>query len=740
MAIYYMDPVGGNNANDGLSFANRKRNTLPTLAAGDEVRYIKSPDPVNIGDVTWTNNGTLTLASARTLDLYKGGDGAWVASSANVSVGTNAIRKVGATTTVQITPLAAFTTGKIAHYATGLKDCSAYSKIHLWFLPTIAVPNGSIYQIALCSDTDGNVPVNTLTFTAYNYLANIWVPLTLDNLGPLGNNIQSIALYATTDPGNLTLRLDNIYCTNDISSGSVISKGNNEAPDIANGEHPWFPIRSIVGTTITLEYGGQGNSASSASPGYFGTTETVTGYAIQPDAWPQSAGATATPLNLLLASGVSGTPILFSGGWNTTDMSTQTGASWYSLVNGGGIFLAVNNRSFINFEKIGIRGGNQMFNTNTAATNCNISRCYATGTIGIAFQINTTALDTNFNINSSATTGCTTGIEFIANNSQLINSVSILNLNRALQNPGATRNTKFENLVLVDGGVNAVWTIQSANLTAKNITMVRGIRGIYMDTSADGRFDNITISNASTCAVQLLGATAKFYNLTTSGNNNIGFDFNTRNSRVECYNWVYDESSPFNSASTTFADSRLISTYDDGIDGSCLIHSDGSVIDSQTIVRRTDSGIAWRMRPTNANRTSNYPVWQRITSVFCEASIAKTISVWVRRDNTDITGRLILKANDIVGVTTDQTSSISVPADTWEQLSITFTPISSQFVDVYIECWGGTTHSFYWDDFSSSPTSSLDTSSGDYLNYTAGVGVAALGGGLPTTKIFASVS
>lgn len=55
MATYYVDYENGNDSNDGLSFANRKKTiTSATTAAsaGDEVRVAKSPDPTSIGNGT----------------------------------------------------------------------------------------------------------------------------------------------------------------------------------------------------------------------------------------------------------------------------------------------------------------------------------------------------------------------------------------------------------------------------------------------------------------------------------------------------------------------------------------------------------------------------------------------------------------------------------------------------------------------------------------------------------------
>ena len=57
MAVYYLDPIGGNNSNDGTSFANRRK-SYPSSASnafqdGDEVRIIKSPDYTSLGNATW---------------------------------------------------------------------------------------------------------------------------------------------------------------------------------------------------------------------------------------------------------------------------------------------------------------------------------------------------------------------------------------------------------------------------------------------------------------------------------------------------------------------------------------------------------------------------------------------------------------------------------------------------------------------------------------------------------------
>ena len=64
MAIWYLDPENGNDSNDGLSFANRRK-TLYTPSGfvdGDEIRIIKSPDPTSIGNATWEKDSTWILS------------------------------------------------------------------------------------------------------------------------------------------------------------------------------------------------------------------------------------------------------------------------------------------------------------------------------------------------------------------------------------------------------------------------------------------------------------------------------------------------------------------------------------------------------------------------------------------------------------------------------------------------------------------------------------------------------
>tara|TARA_Y100001938_G_scaffold81917_1_gene112927 strand:+ start:1246 stop:3864 length:2619 start_codon:yes stop_codon:yes gene_type:complete len=88
MATYYIDPENGNNSNDGTSFANRKLTfTGLTPTAGDEIRFIGSPDPTTlgtgkikktIGNYDWGNTlGTITYSTTAGATNFYFSGGTW---------------------------------------------------------------------------------------------------------------------------------------------------------------------------------------------------------------------------------------------------------------------------------------------------------------------------------------------------------------------------------------------------------------------------------------------------------------------------------------------------------------------------------------------------------------------------------------------------------------------------------------------------------------------------------------
>ena len=147
-----------------------------------------------------------------------------------------------------------------------------------------------------------------------------------------------------------------------------------------------------------------------------------------------------------------------------------------------------------------------------------------------------------------------------------------------------------------------------------------------------------------------------------------------------------------------FANSRIFSHNHDQTSGYYKIFTDGGLIQSTTSVRHTASGIAWQLSPTSTNRSSSYPLNLVIARIACSANNQVTVKAWFRRDNTGITGRLICKGKQIAGVDSDVYADMTAAANTWEELTINFTPTEAGVVEIEAQAWGGTSYSVYVDD------------------------------------------
>jgi hypothetical protein len=125
---------------------------------------------------------------------------------------------------------------------------------------------------------------------------------------------------------------------------------------------------------------------------------------------------------------------------------------------------------------------------------------------------------------------------------------------------------------------------------------------------------------------------------------------------------------------------------------------DGGTVRSQTAVRYTGTGQAWQFSPTSSDRSATFPVREAIAQFAVAAGSAVTITAKMRRSNTALTFGLLVRGYQIAGVDADVTSNMTASADTWETVSLTFTPSEAGVIEVEAVAYGGTTHSGYVDD------------------------------------------
>jgi hypothetical protein len=721
MATLYVDFENGNDANDGLSFANRKKSITSASTAsspGDTVRVMASQTPVSIGSATWTNlSPTVTVSSSLTQLLYK--EGAWSAAT-NVTATASTTRRLGATA-ASLAIAAAFTTGRVGHYDLGsTQDLSAFDSISMYLRITTAQTDLSIYEIRLCSDAGGTTAVKTLTLPAINSITNNWFPITLSDGSALPSNVRSIALYANTDPVTPTIIIENVIACNrnSLNLTCLLHKSTDGISDC-------WGIKSIEGTDVILDTNSQ--SLATVTPrGYVGTTESVTTYATQPIEL-NIAGVTSATGDFFTigVSGSSGNDITFSGGWNRTDMSTQTGITWATGTHGNGEFIGCSNRSHIIFERL----GGKYFNKVIAVASANriiIDDCHSVHFIADGFLLATgtntspAVLIQNCTAKQSSTTGFTFSAASGSKGMQAINcyatncftdgfsvgtNVSTLEDCSSHNNTSdgffltATDGSLFENCAANDNGATGFNFVTASQNRLVDCEARRNLRGADMSQSQSNTFINFETEDNTTGSINSL-----------SSSNVDNFFFN----------WVHNEATTIVSPIAN-ENAKFISVNDNGTANNHIIYTDGGQISSDTTTRHTASGISWKMDVTNTGRNELYPLIHRLPAIACKANIEVTAKIWLRKNNNTIAGSFVLRRGQLAGLTTTHISTMSNVADTWEEQTITFTPTSDGFVEFEVWAYGGTTLSVYWDDFSYTASEKLDTSSGDYAFLRTGV-------------------
>jgi len=646
-SIFYLDYVNGNDSNDGSTWALAWKTitsgaTAARIAPGDIIRIAKSPAPTSIGNATWTNlSKTVSLASAQTANIDRC-ESAWTAST-NVTATTSTTRKEGSYS-ASLAIAAAFTTGKVAYKSFSALNLSSYQKISFWIQNSAAIASATVLKVVLCSDTTGNTIVDTFWIPAIPSTSR-WLPLTLtkDGGGNLGSSIQSIAVYANSDPGTITLLLDDfIACTTDgLNLQSLISKNSNEQ----GGTEGWYGIQSINGTTVLLD--NDTNVAANAGRGYSGTTETVTTYKRE-TIQTALASSSTTAVQEVQDSGTSGNNIQFQGGYNTST-TVQDGETFFDGLNGNGYGLYLSGKSYITFNYLnvcrynyGVYYSSSSNNTITTLSNANNNSYY-----GVCYyNSSNNSITTLSNANNNSY-----GVSYSNSSNNSITTLSNANNNSYGVYYSSSSNNTITTLSNANNNGYGVYYYNSNNNTIKSLsTSDNGATGIYNDKGINYLF-NALIAEAT---------------------------------EVSGY--------------ASFVNSRIFSNKHDQTADNHAIFTDGGQVHSTTAVRHTASGIAWRIDVTSTDRSSLYPLGFSIAKIAVAADSQVTVKAWFRRTNTGITGRLICKGGQIAGVNSDVYADMTAAADTWEELTITFTPTEAGVVEIEAQAWGGTTYSVYVDD------------------------------------------
>lgn len=735
MATYYVDYVGGNDANNGTSFALRKKTITSgtsVASAGDTVRVMASAAPASLGQsATWTNQSkTVTLSSSVT-QLVSACDSNWTAST-NVTCVSNTTRKEG-TDSQSISVGASFTTGKAAYFATGLLNLSAYNQVSFWLYCVNGVSALTNLTLNLCTDTVGAVALNSISIpTLTGWTTGNWIPITVDTGSALGSAIQSVALYVGTNNGAFQVLLDDIIAcgpsgtASSLSLTSLLGLPNSTFAGGTNVE-TWYPIKSINGTTVILDQGP--TAVSTVGQGWSGTTGSYATYRIETTKTAIVSTIT-TVVQTMSTSGSAGNLITVSGGWNTTDMSTQVGETWYD--GGGGVGIGLNYASarnycalsYISFVRYytGIAcasstgctfnniasNGNVLNGINTGFTSCTFSNIFCNNNTNNSFVINAgnggnTYTNLVFNNNTifgysnvvAAPSSISTFTGIVANN----NGSSGLSF--------SSNSTRFLNTVTTNyNGAGGV-AIQCNNTTINTITSNNNTgAGISLaNTSNNNRIFNITANTNSTYAVTLTNTCVNNIfggPMSTTGNTSGVFQIVTGAAGGINYvrNATYAEGT-FVASFTSYGNQYLYSQDDDGVTGAFKIYTDGGSIAANTSIVYLTGGTSWQFSPTSVNRSSGYPLQLILGRFLATSGVTYTISCYVYRDSvTTLNAQLLVAGGQLQGVGSDISTLAGGSASAWNLVTLTsFTPTETGVIEVTGLVWDGTgtTNNAYFD-------------------------------------------
>jgi hypothetical protein len=760
-----------------LSSGNTAASGIWKVTVIDSIRF--SLDDSS-GNGTWSGSGITSpifcrtiktatalvkpIASFAPLKTVSLGDRlAWV-GSANVTTTLTSVFGKGAYYD-NIAIAAGFTTGKIAYYTLpATLDLSAYQQLSLFINQNSGAISGGL-TIRLCSDTIGDTVVDTFTIPA-TATAGVWCPFTINKGSALGSSIRSISIARAANNGAQTFFFNSIVACKSptsvdaLSNTSLVTKNNG-----TEGAYAVGGFGGSDGTIVFLDNSPTATNLTNTGGAYYGTTETASLWRYEPfnpytlngAALPVSA-PTNTTYNVFSAnSGSLNIPITYSGGWDSTNMSTRTGQTWFSNQNGLGTGLRNNNNTnYFTVDRINYTRSNIGFLGDSSSVGCVIQNCNYTATN--SFGISMTSISQQQLQNCIVTNTNSYG-------ANIINGTNDINNPNVVNNCTFSGNVSYSLFINTSGSGYPYYTITNSSFnTSSNTGIITGWFGYATITSNSinyfntvgfnplsnivGTINNLTFVPEPAGGTSIISATVNqtytllpqniyttFNNVTVNaptttyaaGTTNFSYllegasNFKFLNCSFTPTNVVYTSGNLLNNLggaylynctgvpSTITSQSLLLSPYilnaaiysqDEGNTvGNNKIYFQGGLGTSQTAVRNTPSGYAWSLAPTSTSTvTSAFPLKLKIASVAANGGSAVTISAYMRRTNTGLTMQLVCPRGQPYGPSTDTVGSISAAADTWQQVSISFTPTQNAVFDIYAYVYGGTTYTGYVDD------------------------------------------
>jgi hypothetical protein len=518
--------------------------------------------------------------------------------------------------------------------------------------------------LQLCSDTTGDAVVTSLPLTlSDNFGTSNWRVFVLNLGASLGSGINSISLWANTDPGTGSIYLDNIVACKAQADPDCLTHLHLIGKD-STAEPEWYSLNGIDG--VALSIGSDVNSVGNSNPPrpYVGTSETVASYARRTLFPGEIAGTTAS--RILQESGSAALPNVVSGGWNRTDMSTQTGQTWISGCHLLGGWVNFGSQSYWTFSNIGL---------------AHFISAPITGGIG-----------TYVNFDLVGVVACTQAWSLNSGPNEL-SFGNVMHCSEGIR--GQTFTTRK-----MTSRIRARRISGCSSTTLGALSTPSGQPGAKKMRFYVGRIDN-NAGYALKAGGNLEGGTADIIGTTFDASGPSGIQFLGENMHdvtlINCtfpsipgISWgssLADEVLRFHKVNGDANDHRLYAPF-------WRLQSDASTV-------HTVGGLSWALRPTSATHVlDTSPAEFSLGHVAFENGNPVVIKVWLRRSNTALTLGIAIQGGYVAGVPDDLTAQITAAPDTWQEVTLSFTPTEAGVIEVFGYGYGGTTYVGHFDDLS----------------------------------------
>jgi len=638
---------------------------------------------------------------------YQRSDGSSVygISSTNVTTDFRSWGWGGVHANLRIQISDSFTTGKAWYYKLDATlDLSSYQQISMMFCNRASDDNNntSHIRLALCTDNTGDTIAHNVEIPGFARRG--MYPVVKDFGANLNSAIKSIALYIDADTGSHDIRITNIVACPASSNASTMTHqhivGKNTTAEPVWWQAQYLSEDHIIfgqPTGVDFDYHYYVNHGTIIST-YGHTSETVPLYKIQPY-YTHQINTTLTrdmqnryrfhvgmrdSVGVTTAGVYEPSPTTsITGGWNTTDMSSQDSITWIYIGDRSGQFFSTadDNQSNLHFSHFGLLGASSTNLYQTRGYGVSIGTIHqgnqTSGLFAVSASRDGEVVFDKFYICQASFSGLAgSGSRFDTMYNKLCHMKDIRHF-------GCGSNT-FGNINYYGEG----FMIDNLESYGNRFIM----QNQYRQTSTEmTQIKNLKAKNIEST----LGSNsipAKIYNSTISF------------VQQEAYEWGNTHRG--HSASMT-----AFENYN-GTSGDHRIFFDYGTIKSETSVRHGTTGIAWAFRPLlvfsggssrgqlTAN-TTKLPLYLQIAEFYAVANKQVTCKAFMRRTNTGLNMRLRVNfRKSYPHVSQTYVANMSANADTWQEVTLSFTPISSGIIYINAEAFGGNSYTGYVDSIS----------------------------------------